>query len=341
MGWVKFDNRLNDYLNRTKGKRERSFRRELNAEELEWLDKLRKRYKELNTLIAELIAIRCIIRAIREPGFFYITENLNRICFSLVKQRDFGQALRYAIMSEVPYEWEIPLIRNHITAVETRIRYLRETVIPGNLILTPVQEYLEIAGKKDLFLDIHDRFPDGYVLFDASSGKNDELEQYAMDILLTVHESGLEERYRERLRAYVEAEEARQKKQKEEKRLEKLEKDISLAKDGMYAFQRMFHKAVRTLKGCDKIKAGFQTVQRRLDEYGRDSYVVLCCYVFQSRCLYRYVGEGNTLVASFHKARIFKDGFEACEVMEKMEQAYPNKVFDVVKMDYTEELVAI
>ena len=76
----------------------------------------------------------------------------------------------------------------------------------------------------------------------------------------------------------------------------------------MDAFQRMFHKGIRSLKGCSTIKMGWQSVEKKLDEYGRDAYVILCCYVFNGKCVYRYVGEDHDLTNTFFKAKAFKEG---------------------------------
>lgn len=333
MGYVRIDTRIYDYLNRGKVSRGKIMRN-LSCEEMEWIDLLRKRGRELNALIVELITIRQLLRKMNEPKLFYISENLNRIMFSLKKQRDFAVALKNTIFSVEPYPQEIPLIKDFMTRVETRINYLRNSIIPENLELTPIKEYLEIMGVKDFTEDIYRRFGSRMNMYDANTERNDELEQYMMDILLTVHNRGLDDKYKERLSKYIEQEDKRLTQKKLEKKQEKLDKDISLAKDGMDAFQRMFHKGIRSLKGCSTIKMGWQSVEKKLDEYGRDAYVILCCYVFNGKCVYRYVGEDHDLTNTFFKAKAFKEGFEATDIMAELEKKYPEKVFDVVKLDY-------
>ena len=341
MGYAKMDTRIYGYLERAKTNRERKALRALSSDELEWINTIRKRTKDLNVLVMELITIRQLLRKMKEPKLFYITQNLNRIMFSVIKQRDFAVALKHTIATTEPLPYEIPLVKEFLTKVNTRISYLRNSVIPENLRLTPIQEYLEIVGAKDFSEDIYSRFGSGIGVFDANTDRNDELEQYMMDILLTVHEKGLDDCYRERLNSYIEQEEKRIQQKKIEAKQEKLEKDIALSKDGMDAFQRMFHKGIRTLKGSEKIHMGFWSIEQKISEYGRDAYFVLCCYVFQGRCIYRYVGEDNNLVTTFFKAKAFKDGFEASDVMAELEKQHPEKLFDAVKLDYQEERVAI
>lgn len=336
MGYVKFDTRLYGYLDRSNAKRDRPIRN-MTSEELERSDILRKRIKDMAILITEMITIRNLLRTINEPKLFYIQNNINRIMFSVVHQRDFAKSLRRAFMTVQPMPYEEPLIKDFISRVATRIDFLRGTIIPENLLLTPIQEYLEIIGEKDFTADINAKFGNRTAMFDANTGKNDEIEHYAADILLTVHEHGLDDKYRERLNRYIEMENRREENKKQERKAEKDRRDMELMKDGMDAFQRMFNKGIRTLKGCETIKMGFWTIEKKISEYGRDGYVLLCVYVHNNKCVYRYGGEKNDLVPTFYQARIFKDGFEATDAMAEMEKKYPDRLFDVIRIDYSRE----
>ena len=330
MGYIPSYSPINDYLNRGKQFRDKVKRR-LSADELEWINTIRVLNKEINVLIVEMITVREVLEAINEPKIFYVSQNFRRIIFSLIRQRDFMSALRHTIMSTIPKPEEIPDILNSLKKIRERIIFLRKTVIPENLQLTPIQEYVEIIGDQDFIDDIRRRFDNTFSMYEANTGKNEEIKTYAADILLTVHDKGLDDRYKARLQKYIEAEDNRIKKAKLEKQKAMEEKDILTAKYGMEDFREMFYEGLRTLNGNDKIMMSSTSVYAKIKN-GRNVFVILCCYTFHRKAIYRYVGMNNEIVKKFSSARIFKDKSEAYDVLSEMEKAYPSKIFDVTDL---------
>ena len=331
MGYLRTadDTILRDYIKQGVTHKDRPIR-DISGEELELFNKLRKGQKEMNALITEILVVIGVFRKIGKEELNYIIQNLHRIAMSLVKQRDFSVALKQTLMRNAPRPEEKAPLKAFANKIGTRVDFIRKTVLPGNWELTPVLEYLEITGSDDLFEDIYQRFGNRTEMYRANRGETDEIDQYAMDILLTVREHGLGERYKERLEAYAEREKLR----KEAEQQVKFEERQSLAQEGMVEFQQLLHKSVHDHISIKRIQINKDVVMERINKYGRNSWVVLCTYVRSGKCVYRYAGAENRMEAYFIHARIFTEESGAESAAETLRKRFPDRIFEAVQLDW-------
>ena len=105
----------------------------------------------------------------------------------------------------------------------------------------------------------------------------------------------------------------------------------------MMSFHRTFNKGVSSLEGDERIKLAPGVIEKKIDQFGRNVYFVLCCYVWGGHFVYRYVGENDELVSFFSGARAFKDAAEAVEVKNRLAAQHPHKLFDTIKFSHIEQ----
>ena len=99
------------------------------------------------------------------------------------------------------------------------MKYLRDTVFPANISLTPIPDYLEIRGYKTIREDMLSYFGTYEHIMNAS--KNGRIEEYTKNIFRIVTESGRGNDYQARLSEYVQMDKARKARFDQEKKAEK------------------------------------------------------------------------------------------------------------------------
>lgn len=271
-----------------------------------------------------------IMRRIASLDSEYVINNLNIMTGSLRKQRDFIVGLKMAFYSARPTDEEFIGIKYALSSAQKRIDYIRSIVLPINLSLTPLKEYLEICGKHELRDDFYEWFGD--VKGIVESTKNDDLaefDRYVEHIINTLSKAGKAHIYEDRLHKYVqersEAYVEGKKKQKELKQFIEYEQAV----DEMMSFCRMFSRSVEFLESNRAIRMGAKAIKQKISKYGVNCFFVLCCYIYCGRRVYRYLGENGQLVKAFFEACVFESEVEATKAKDQARIVHPEKVFEV------------
>ena len=325
---------LDGYLNLRK-RDENQANRKLSSDDFAVLMELKNTQHEFNSLVTELIVIRRILELIGDSKLYPIICNLNRVIFSLMKQRDKGVVVKYTYSTVPPLPYEVGYVKKFITDARKRTTFIRNAIVPENLELTPIKEYLEVTGKNTLFQDIREKIGDHKAMFGAT---REQLDSYAGDILKIITEAGLMDSYKERLDAYNKRNEERARVIKEEKQREATAEKHEMAEQIMERYQYLFNRSMRTLGACEEIGIKTGSVAAKLDVHGRNSWMVIRCDICNRGPRFRYYTGRKTWEKSFCSSAVYKEEKEAEEIAEKYRQQNPDKVYDVVKLSYAEEL---
>lgn len=291
-------------------------------------------WKQLGVLIIEMIMIRDALRRHGTRELRYITNNINRIIFSVVKQRRLVDAVALRFRYFEPKDQETEAILELIKYTRERIERLKTKIIPENIELTFLKEYADIIGGMDAFnAEIRTVF---YAkkdeLFDEKGNGRAPLYDYLDQIYSVVQEHEQIEHYKERLNNYLEIEQKRQNAIKEEKLKEKNEYEHNESSQGLMLFCQMFYKCLRGHQGENErigIKRG--TIVNMLIRHERKGFVILSCKLHPSSgFVYRYYGSNGYAVISLSQAKIFDTLEEANRTAEDLQNRYPASAYTVV-----------
>ena len=291
--------------------------------------------RQMGILICELIVIRALLIEQTVNDLKYIANNINRITFSLVRQRKLLQLIRKCYEVTKPDEKEEKAIALFVKDIRTRLDYLRKNSIPSNIELTPLKEYIDILGGEFEFTqELRREFMNRREEMFDEDGNNvyEPMREYANRVVMVVTEKGMIELYRKRLDEYLAIEKAREEKKKQEIRKEKIDFEHNEAVQGMNLFTKALYSCLRSHKENEKIgvydrsylkKGG--TGLRRCNEY-----IVLNCRLNKKGELeYRYVDKLGHCVKPFIQATHHSDYEEAEQIAKDHEKRYPNMVFTV------------
>ena len=335
MAYIPSSYELNQYLDRARQEDGAKTIRKLTADELEAIHELGKQYKEFNRVIMELLVIINVLTRLRQTELYYIVANARRIIQSLARQRNKGYVIKKALAIVKPKDDVMPEIRRFIAVSRRRMDYIRQTIIPENLDLTPIKEYVKLIGAESFASAVYERFSEPRRIY-AITSKEDAaaMDAYVDEMIETVRKGGMEQAYKERIQVYIRRADEIAEKREEEKRREKDEERMRLAEEGMMLFYRMFNNGVFTLKGDDRIKMGPEALLRAIDKFGRHSFCVLVCYRHSGKYVYHYLNERNEETLWFGKAWFYPNEAQAKEAMEAARKRYPKKQYDVVQLGY-------
>ena len=325
---------LDGYLNLRK-RDENQANRKLSSDDFAVLMELKNASHEINSLITELIVIRRILELIGDSKLYSIICNLNRVIFSLTKQRDKEVVVKHTYSTVPPLPYEVGYVKKFIKDIRKRVAFIRNVIVPENLELTPIKEYLEVTGKNTLLQDIREKIGDHKAMFCAT---REQLDAYAGDILKAITEAGLMDSYKERLDAYHKRDEERTRMVKEEKQREATAEKHEMAEQCMEQYQYLFNRAMRTFRPCEEIGIKVGSVAAKLDVHGRNSWMVVRCDICNRGPRFRYYTSRKTWEKLFGSGAVYKNEKEAEEIAEKYRQQNPDKVYDVVKLSYAGEL---
>ncbi len=329
-----YDAVLDEYLDKCPPQADKMETRPLSEEESLTLRNIKATTKDFNCLIVELNVIVLVLKYLDADGLRCLACNFRELSNSLIEQRDRLKALRLTFRVVQPGKAEVAKINLFLEQSQERTGRIRKGygAIPTNLEYSPIKEYLEIQQKEAFLDDLYDRFGNIRVIFEATKEKNAEkIKEYAEYIASVVRNAGRMDEYKPRLQEYNERcknEEARERREKWEKAREERAK----AKEGMESFRIKFYSAVTMLANDSSIRVSKKTVVQKINQYGYGVTFVLCCYVYAGRYMYRYLGDGDTIVERFTKARAFKDGAEASEAKRRMEGQNPDKAFCIAEI---------
>ena len=321
----KSDVRLQKYLRKSSPDQKLPLRR-MDEEESLLLCKLHYTQREMNLLVLECLAIVDVLKSFGGPEIQYLVVNMYRITQSVLRQRDLVIATRRTFVCVQPDPDELAAVRLLVTQCGTRVKYLRETVLIGNLELTPIKEYLVIRGFKTMYEELMDYFGSPSEIFNAS--KDGRIQEYARNIIQVVEKAGQIDASRERLTEYARMDAERARAQKQARKEEEDARRKRDADSGIEVFCRMFNKCVRTMSGNSLIRLAWEVLYHKINRYGRKACVILCCYSYGNDVMYRYINNQGKQVTSFTDAHLF-DRESADAMQRKLEKENPTKAYCV------------
>ena len=305
MSFSEYDQIINHYLDKGQSLKDQP-NRDLITSEYLIVKAYQRIYKEMNLLITEVLAIAMFIDKLGNSDLNYLVYNLYSVRGSLLKQRNKSYVVLNTFLVLKPNDRELAAIKRFINLLQSRIEYVRASVIPYNLELTPIQEYLEICQGKKMREDLYDWFGGVEKIAAVNSGGNSaSMEQYLDHILDTIDHAGKTQDYKDRIAVLVKRRTDHFHKVEQEKLEKRQKKQQENGSVGMMEFHKMFNRAVFDLRGCERINMPASVIKARINEYGRDCFFVLCCYVYGNHFVFRYLGEDDELVASFAYAHVF------------------------------------
>ncbi len=323
---------LDRYLGKCPPKDDMKYR-QLDEADKSMLRSIEETRKNFGRLITELLAIRQILDYLDAAELHCLAQNFLGIIASLQRQRDKLLVLKTTFLAVRPCEEELAEIERFLTAhSQNRINYIQEKVIPWNLEYSPIKEYLEIRQSKDFREELYEWFGDTETIFYTSRDNPKEIKKYAEHIAKTVSDAGRMDEYKPRVKEYATRRGEKETKAKNERESEKLAKERVLLMRGMDDFHRAFNNSVSMLVGDELIGIGSRTVVWKINEHGRSAVFVLCCYIYNGRCMYRYLGENNSIVKTFSSACAFKNIAAASEAKSRIEVQYPSWVFSIATL---------
>lgn len=304
--------------------------RNLSTDEFCLFSKIRELYSEYNILISETLAVINLMKKINEEDFTALISNLFRIMSSLVRQRDFAYVVKLSFSEIKPDSDELSAIHLFHKGCQTRMDYVRNKALHYNYELTPIEEYLSLKNCS-LLEDMYSFFGSKYAVVEAGRNNSDEMIKYVINIIAAVKEAGLSDNYKDRLEAYL----FRSNDIHSRAVAEKREKELKIARDiadaGLYHFESRFNKCARLLEGCGEIGFSRNAFCDMVNKNGRSSLVILCCYTYHNRYIYRYISVDNSFVPRLLNARVFgeHERCDAVKIVEELSAKHPDRAYDI------------
>ena len=306
----------------------------VNAEDVELMLEMRTRAQDMNVLIADVLTVTMVLKRLGDKRVYAITNNLFRVVMSLQRQRDKVYATLACFKRLKPEEYERKFISDLCSACVKRVKFIREKILPENISLTPIEEYLELAGSESLTDDIFKTVGGRQKLAELmKDGKQDDaMEAYAAHILDVVAKAGKADVYQGRIaKWYARSERIRSDREKELE-TEKHEAELEKAEEALGQFREALRYAVRELTGRDDAGCPKQTLEKRLAQGARGKWVLLRCETVYWKQTRRYYTEKGDWNARFLHAKLFASEREAQAVLEAEKAANPWKAYDCVKI---------
>lgn len=296
---------------------------------------MRSQITEMNILLLEIIFIKNMLEKQKNQKLYYLCRNFWRMITSVIRHRDKAIKLRYALTKIPPKPKELIALKAFYTRTNNRIGFLRNTIIPENMVITPAKEYLEITGEESFIKVIYKFFNnDKRAIYEASKdGKDSMLLDH---VLKVVGDAGRLDASRERMEEYVRIDAERSTQAREKERQEKLESDRYDAEASMEEFQRILNKCIRNREDCYEIRFKTDDIIKRISSGKANYYIILCSYRFREKNRFRYANRSNNLVQEFSQAAMYKDEADAQAAADLLQEKYPAKAFDVRQIIYTD-----
>lgn len=288
-----------------------------------FLMQLRAVILDYNFFMAQLITIQLILSKISRKDFHYLICNTSRIVKSLLTQRNLFSMMRNAASSMVVDPSTKSAFSYMINRANSRCKYLRETVIPDNLSLTPIKEYIEIVGD-DSFLSAISKFAKdtkGLLDFQNSGG----LDMFADDILETVNKAGKGDVFRERISAYNNKRVQQDSSVKTEEFERKSKEKEELAYAGMRKFHSLLNRAIHSRQSCVEIGFMPTNIGRTISKL-MNTYIILRCSVNNAGAYcFHYITRAENVTYNFAQARKFLTFNEAEDCVNRLSSMHANR----------------
>lgn len=289
-------------------------------------------HKQVGVLICELIVIRVLLLEQGSEDLKYVSNNINRITFSLVGQRRLLNLTKECYRRFAPDPKESESIDLFIQDIRARMEHLRGVSIPSNIELTPLKEYMDIIGGEDKFnQELRNMFySKREEMFDEKGNVFEPLREYVNHVIKVVTDNNMIEPYQKRLNEYLVIEKEREKKKKQEFLEEKIAYEHNESIQGMNLFSKALYSCIRNHKENRKIgvfdrgKADNSGLKRA------QGYIVLNCRLNRKGELeYRYVSSSGGCIKPFTSARHFETMEDAKQTAKEYEMKHPNMAFSV------------
>lgn len=315
-------------------------RTDFSVDDLALTHDLMRKYYDMNILVTEILAINRVLKRLDDQKIYAMTNNLYRVMNSLARQRDKVFVCKCAVQSLRPEPYEVEYLQQIMRDTDKRIQFIRGTILPENLELTPIKEYLELTGAKSLADDIYEKIGNRKELVEivARAGDPDgRVDRYVAQVLETVRKAGKETAYQERIAGWYERSERIKAEKTAEEKAERDARNLKDAEAYMRYFRSEFNRCIRTLDGNESVGISRISLEKMLNKNGRNVWVVIRCYMYGGNPVYRYYKGGGVWKKMMFGAKVFTDEEEATEVVRRYAEEYRGQVFDVMKMGHAEE----
>ena len=305
--------------------------RTLTPAEFEMVATMSKLYRDMNTLLTQLITIRTLIAAMNDRPLRAINGNICRIIHSVTKQRDKIHATKATFAVICPTPFEIKAIEELINKSITRIEFLEQTIIPENLILTPIYDYLQV---KNLTFkeEIKTRFTTQTALIDAMHDK-ETLTAYVTEIMDTIFQTPNANAYQARLDQYLHARDMKNNTLSEQYEQRDIEtRRNAMLHDYMTNFQSAIYDSVSSLHENIVIGIREKGLRSFVNANGRKAAMLLCCYMNGDRPVYKYVTIDGKITEHLTHRCSFKTKTQAEQVKTICSAQYPKRLFDIITL---------
>lgn len=319
------DKVLHKYLDRAK----KQHVRQLSIGESSLVLELRQIEKDMNVCVTEVILVKQMLQAMKIKDLFWIIQNFERISKSLIVQRKLVTATRLSLMAVKPTTEELTAIFKLKPDVKKRIEYLNAIPIPENVRLTPIQEYIELIGKKSFADVIRKKFATAKEMVDFQEN-TEQMQAYIDEIFETVKQAGKENEYVSRLDEYIQTAKQKQADLRAEKAAERHQEAVREGQNGMNYFREHFFRGIRTLEGDETIHLSPQAISTHMAQGHRGKFCVLSCGYVNGRLIYRYAKEDGELKNNFVGIGIYPTYDNANQAVAKLQELWPDRVFEAV-----------
>lgn len=292
-------------------------------------EKLCKCNELINSTITRLVLLKKILVYYdcdwKEYG--RIMHNIQGVIDSLKKTRNLGSTIASAVETSDPDKHQTDAINVFMRGVVRRVKYIKNQFVEANIELTPIKDYLDITGEESFFSALSSEFHSKDEMMD-----DEKIHAFADKITSVVAIAGKTGEYEPRLHKYnaridkkIEAKRLASAKEKADRKLkDKEEAGIALGR-----FIGSFHNAMSNISDNERFNLKKSVIYRRINEYGRDCYVVLATYVYSGKTYYRYLGK-NALTSHFGGAKIFSEEKNALDAAKELAGTKPYYVVEAV-----------
>ena len=331
--YSEYQMRLSDALDKflSKSPHTSKFVRKLTPEEFERITTMSKLYRDMNSLLTQLITIRTLITAIDNQSLLAVKGNICRMVDSIMKQRDkiYATKATFAVICPTPFESKA--IEDLIAKSKQRIEFLEQTIIPENLRLTPIYDYLQIKNMT-FKEEIKSRFVTQSELIEAMHDK-EILSAYIAEILDTTAQIPNANAYQTRLSDYLSARDKRNNTLSDQYEQRDAEiKRINILKDYMTTFQSAIYSSVYSLRENILIGIKDKGLRSFINANGRDASMLLCCYMYGNKPVCKYVTTDGKLTEHLTHRCSFKTKAQTEQIKTTCATQYPTRLFDIITL---------
>lgn len=331
MGLYRSSYVLDKYIGKRGGQVDRPVRDWTPAEFEIYMD-LGELWHEFNILICEMLTTTRVLSIMGDKSLEPVTANLFKMTNSLTSQRNKSFAVRLAYATIKPEPNEETEVKAFATMCRTRIRFVESTPLEGNLMLTPIKDYMELTGVKEFRSCLYKFYGNRKAMAAACKKETTGIEDFAKHILETVRKGGRADSYKVRLENYTKMTRDKRGALPEAKKEEERRKRQAELKDGLIIFTNRFYRSVRDLKDDPVIGTTNIAIRHQIEQHGRNGYFIVRCSVYKGEYIYRYIRNNGVPSKSFYGARIYESEDEARKAAEALSAAGGNWAYDFIKL---------